>query len=165
MGKPQVNSQGEMNLVADWLATLTPSWKTKIHVNVGAQLLQYAGMQLTAAQQRAFGVWNSWADARVVTPSEVWVVEGKIVATGAAYGQVLDYVGEYPASADYEQFAPLPIVPVVLTMAARAKTAALFARLGVRTVIYSPSFSLVEALTRLFPAAQILSQEVGLTSD
>jgi hypothetical protein len=165
MGRPQTNAQGEMNLVADWLSTLSPSWQSKTHVNVGAQVLQYAGMRLNAAQQRAFGVWNSWADARVATPTEVWIVEGKIVATGAAYGQVLDYVGEYESSADYQQFAPRPIVPTVLTMAARKKTADLFARLGVRTVIYAPSFGLVEALTRLFPAAQILQQETGLTTD
>jgi hypothetical protein len=156
MGKPQNNRQGEMQLVAEWLATLPATWKSKTHVNVGAQLLQYAGVRLTPAQQRAFGVWNDWADARVFTGSQVWIVEGKLVATGCAYGQVLDYINQYPASLDYEQFNPAPIVPVVLTMASRARTAALFQAQGVNTIVFQPTFPLAQALAKLFPAAQIL---------
>jgi hypothetical protein len=159
MGKKQENAQGEMQLVAEWISTLSRDWKTKTHVNVGAQLLQYAGQRLSAAQSRAFGVWNSWADARVATPAEVWIVEGKIVATGAAYGQVIDYVDEYPQSEDYQAFAPRPIIPVVLCMARRDRTASRFATLGVRTIVFQPSFAIAEALARLFPAAQILQQD------
>lgn len=157
MGRPQNNAQGETQLVAEWLATLPAGWPNKTHVNVGAQLLQYAGRALTPEQTRAFGVWNDWADARVFTGTEVWIVEGKLVATGGAYGQVLDYIDEYPTSADAAQFAGAPIVPIVLTMASRARTAARFASLGVRTIVFAPSFPLSQALAKLFPAAQILS--------
>lgn len=155
MGNKQINAQGEMQLVAEWLATLSPEWKTKTRVQVGQQPLSYAGMPLTPKQQAAFGVWNDWADARVATPTEVWIVEGKLVATGGAYGQVLDYVNQYPYSQDYIQFWPRPIIPVVLTMAARSRTSSLFAKLGVRTVIFAPSFPLSLALQKLFPAAEI----------
>ena len=104
-------------------------------------------------------MWNSWADARVVTPTEVWIVEGKLVATGAAYGQVIDYVDEYPSSEDYIQWAPRTIVPVVLCMARRDRTASKFAVMGVRTIVFQPSYTLASALERLFPAAQILQSD------
>jgi hypothetical protein len=165
MPRKQINAQGEMQLVAEWLATMPLGWPNKTRVNVGAQPLQYAGMQLTPKQQAAFGVWNDWADARVATPREVWIVEGKLVATGSAYGQVLDYVDEYPESADYKQFAPRPIVPIVLTMAARARTSARFATLGVRTIVFQPSFPLSQALAKLFPAAQILQTRKSPATD
>jgi len=152
----QANAQGEMQLIAEWLMTLPQSYQSKTHVNVGAQELFYAGMALTPAQSRAFGVWNDWSDARVFTGSQVWVVEGKLVATGGAYGQVLDYVNQYPSSADYQQFAPAPIVPIVVTMASRPRTAALFAGLGVQTIVFAPSFPLAQALAKLFPAAQVV---------
>ena len=158
MSNKQSNQQGETQLVAEWLATLPATWKTKTNVNVGAQLLQYAGAALTPAQTRAFGVWNDWADARVFTGSEVWVVEGKLVATGAAYGQLMDYLDEYAASADYEQFKPAPVSGIVLCMASRPRTAALFNAKGVRTIIFAPTFPLSRALAKLFPAAQILQQ-------
>ena len=145
-----------MQLIAEWLQTLPASYSTKTHVNVGEQTLVYAGMRLTPAQTKAFGVWNDWADARVFTGQEVWIVEGKLVATGCAYGQVLDYVNQYPQSADYQQFKPATIVPVVLTMAERSRTATLFAAQGVRTMVFQPSFPLSQALLKLFPAAQVL---------
>lgn len=153
----QNNAQGEMQLVAEWLQTLPATYQSKTHVKVGAQALQYAGQPLTPAQSRAFGVWSSWADARVYTGSAVWIVEGKLVATGSAYGQLLDYLGEYPSSADYEAFAPAPIQGIVLTMAARQKTASQFLAMGIQTIIFQPTFSLSAALAKLFPAAQVLT--------
>jgi hypothetical protein len=159
--RKQSNAQGEMQLVAEWLSTLPPTWKSKTHVNVGKQELFYAGMALTPAQSRAFGVWNDWADARVFTGTEVWIVEGKLVATGSAYGQVWDYVDQYPASADYQQFAGAAIVPVVVTMASRQATAARYAARGIRTIVFAPTFPLAEALAKLFPAAQILGGTGG----
>jgi len=152
----QNNAQGEMQLIAEWLMTLPPTYQSKTHVNVGAQELFYAGMALSPAQSKAFGVWNDWSDARVFTGTQVWIVEGKLVATGGAYGQVLDYVNQYPSSLDYQQFAPAPIVPMVVTMASRPRTAALFAGMGVQTIVFAPSFPLAQALAKLFPAAQVL---------
>ena len=154
--RKQNNAQGEMQLVAEWLMTLPRNWQSKTHVNVGKQELFYAGMALTPAQSRAFSMWNHWTDARVFTGPEVWIVEGKLVANGAAYGQVLDYVNEYPTSEDYQQFAPATIVPVVLTMASLPRTAELFRAQGVRTIVFAPSFPLAQALAKLFPAAQVL---------
>jgi len=156
MANKQNNAQGEMQLVAEWLATLPASYKSKTHVNVGAQLLFYAGARLTAAQTAAFGVWNDWADARVYTGSEVWLIEGKLVATGGAYGQLMDYLNQYSESFDYTQFKPAPVKGIVLTMASRARTAALFDEHGIKTIVFQPSFPLSEALAKLFPAAQIL---------
>jgi hypothetical protein len=149
----QSNAQGEIQLVAEWLSTLPAAWPKKTHVRIGADQLYYQGTRLTPAQVRAFSVWNDWADARVVTPSEVWLVEGKLVATGCAYGQVLDYANQYPQSADYQQFAPRAIVPIVVCQASRARAAALFASYGVRTVVFAPTFTLAHSLQKLFPAA------------
>ena len=152
----QSNSQGEMQLIAEWLMTLPPSYQSKTHVRVGEQELFYAGMPLTPAQSRAFSVWSDWADARVFTGTQVWIVEGKLVATDSAYGQLLDYANQYPSSADYQQFAPAPIVPMVVTMASRPRTAALFAGMGIQTIVFAPSFPLAQALAKLFPAAQVV---------
>lgn len=158
MPRKQVNAQREMQLIAEWLATLPATWKSKTHVNVGAQVLEYQGVPLTPRQSAAFGVWNSWADARIFTGSEVWIVEGKLVATGCAYGELLDYLNQYPTSADYQAFKPAPIVGVVLTMAARGRTSDLFGAMGIRTITFAPSFSLASGLSRLFPAAEVLTQ-------
>jgi hypothetical protein len=153
----QVNNQREAALIAEWLMSLPAGWQSETHVSVGAQELVYRGVPLTAAQQRRFAAWESWADARVVTGTEIWIVEGKLVATGAAYGQVLDYVNDYPLTLDYQQWPGRAIVPVVVCQASRPRTAAYFATLGVRTIVFQPSFDLAQSLQKLFSGAQILS--------
>jgi len=161
VGKKQSNAQGEMQLVAEWLATLPRSWPNKTHVKVGSDPLFYGGVRLSPAQSRAMGVWSDWADARVVTPTEVWLVEGKLVATGGAYGQLMDYLDQYPSGDDYKLWAPRPVVGIVLCQAERVRTSALFAAMGIRTIQFTPTFALSASLQKLFPAAQIMAEGIG----
>ena len=161
MGKKQSNLQGEMQLVAEWLATLPKSWPNKTHVKVGSDPLFYGGVRLTPAQSRALSVWSSYADARVVTPTEVWLIEGKLVATGAAYGQILDYLDQYPSGDDYRLWAPRPVVGIVLAQATRVRLSNLYAKMGIRTVQFDPTFALSASLAKLFPAAQIMAEGIG----
>ena len=135
------NAQREIQLLGEWLATLPSYWKTKTHVNVGVSTLDYNGKALTPARQRAFGVWNDWADARVATGAEIWIIEAKIVGTGGAYGQVLDYCNEYPTSADYASMTAAPVIPIVLAAFDKPRTRLYYAQFGVRTVVFTPSWA------------------------
>jgi hypothetical protein len=144
------NAQRETQLLAEWWATLPRGWKNKTHVNVGASQLFYQGQPLSAARQRAFGVWNDWADMRIFTGVEVWLVEAKIVNTGSAYGQLMDYRDEYPASDDYQQFAGAPIVPIVVCAYERRRTAGLFERMGIRTIVFTPSWAADTLVNKVF---------------
>lgn len=135
------NAQLETQLLAEWWATLPPSWPNKTHVNVGAAALDYNGQPLSPARQRAFGVWNDWADMRIATGAEVWLIEGKIIGTGGGYGQLLDYLDEYPTSLDYRQFVGQPIVGILVCAFKRDRTAQLFARMGIRTIVFTPSWA------------------------
>lgn len=152
----QGNNQREMSLVAEWLSTLPSSFIKTTHVKVGTQSLVYRGKPLTPAQARRFAAWNDWADARVVTPTEVWIVEGKLVATGGAYGQVLNYVDEYPQSADAQLWPGRKIVPLVVCQAEMRRTARLFQSYGVRTIVYQPTWDMAQALSKLFVGVSIL---------
>lgn len=135
------NAQLETQLLAEWLTVSNWGARAKTHVPVGAATLTSNGIVLTPARQRAFGVWNDWADCRIYTGSEVWLVEAKIVNIGGVYGQLLDYMDEYPTSLDYQQFAPAPIVGMVLCAFIRERTAAVFHRMGIRTIVYTPSWA------------------------
>jgi hypothetical protein len=149
----QSNAQREVQLLAEWLTTL-PSWfKSKTHVNVGAAALQYNGARLTPAQQRMFGVWNDWADARVFTGTELWIVEAKIVGTGSAYGQVLDYCAEYPDSLDAREFQFATVVPLVVCAFDKPRTSQYFSRFGVRTVVFTPGWARESLAGKIFGSA------------
>lgn len=135
------NRQGEAQLLAEWLTTAAAGVPSKTHVFVGDQTLIYQGVPMNPARFKAFEVWSDWADARINYPSEVWLVEAKIVGTAGAYGQILDYTRQYPLSADYQMFAPKPVVGVVVCAYERPRTASYFATLGVRTIVFTPAWA------------------------
>lgn len=147
------NLQLETQLLMEWWMTLPRTWPNKTNVNVGAATLSYQGQVLTPAMQRAFGVWNDRADMRIFTGSEVWLVEAKIVNVGSAYGQVLDYLDEYPLSEDYKPYFGTPIVAVVVCAFERKRTSNLFARMGVRTNLFTPTWAGSTLSTKIFNLA------------
>jgi len=144
------NAQLETQLLAEWLTASGWGSKSKTHVNVGQATLEYLGQRLTPARQRAFGVWNDWADARIFTGAEVWLVEAKIVNVGAVYGQVLDYMDEYQSSADYGEFRPAPVRGLVLCAFKRDRTASLFYKYGITTITYTPLWASDTLATKVF---------------
>ena len=137
----QSNAQREVQLLAEWITTLPPWFKTKTHVRVGEQRLYYADPTIPASRARALEVWSDWTDCRIFTGAEVWIVEAKLVGVASAYGQVMDYIDEYPLSTDYANFTPTPIIPMVLCAAEKPRTRILFQRYGVRTVVFTPSWA------------------------
>ena len=145
----QSNAQREVQLLAEWLTQLPPYFKSKTHVRVGKETLVWDGTPLPPNLSASLLVWSDWADARVWTGGEVWIVEASLVGTAGKYGQVLDYCDQYKASEDYKRFYPAPIVPMVLAAALKQRTAAIFAQYGVRTVIFAPSWSLRSIQTKI----------------
>lgn len=145
----QSNAQRETQLLAEWLTQLPAMFVAKTHVRVGEHRLYYGDEGPVANITAALQVWSDWADARVYTGSEIWLVEAALVGTGAKYGQVLDYCDEYPSSLDYKQFAPVPVIPVVLTAAEKLRTRNYFARFGVRTIVFTPSWALKSIATKI----------------
>jgi len=144
------NAQLETQLLAEWLQATGWGLRSKTHVSVGAATLDYLGQRLSPARQKAFGVWNDWCDARIFTGSEVWLVEAKIVNTGGAYGQVIDYLDEYPNSLDYATFRPAPITGIVLCAFERMRTSQVFRRQGIRTIVYTPTWAGETLSTKIF---------------
>lgn len=149
----QSNAQRETQLLAEWLATVMVGSQSKTHVRVGAQTLQYNGAPLSPAMMNAFSVWSDWADARVFTGNEVWLVEAKIVGTADGYGQLLDYVDQYPSSADYQQFPGRPVVGILLCAYGKPRTARLFAQYGIRTMVWTPTWASKSLSTKIFGSA------------
>jgi hypothetical protein len=160
--RTNANQQRETQLLMEWLLSLGPGMHWKTHVNVGAEILSYNGRPLTPAMARAFGTWQSWADARVFTGTEVLLVEAKLVALGTAYGEILDYLSQYPSSADYKQFSPAPIRGVVLCAFARDRTRALFSNYGIQTVIFTPGWAAVSLATKVFSGVDTAGSPIRL---
>jgi hypothetical protein len=125
-------------MLREWLDSLPPSWPKKTHVWVGAELQTWNGVPLSLSQRRQALPFNDWADARVVAGGEIWIVEAKLENKPTAYGEVMWYAHQYPLSSEYQQFAPMPVIPVVLAAAEKPSVTGFFAQYGVRTITFAP---------------------------
>ena len=132
------NKQLETQLLAEWRETLPAGWQSLTHVHVSQIALLPQFKNYAPNMLRAVANWNDWADMRIFTGGEVWLVEATIVNNGKKYGQLLEYLSDYPQSTDYQQFKPAPIVGVVLTAFERKASTQLFAQQGIRTVVFTP---------------------------
>lgn len=146
---PRDQNQLESQLLAEWRSTLPDYFKIKTQVRVGAAPLVYQGSVLTPTQRRAFEVWNDWADARIFTGSEIWIVEASIVGKAAKYGQALEYASEWPAALDSQGFIGWPVVPIVLCAFEKPATATFFSRFGVRTILFTPAWAGVSLASKV----------------
>jgi hypothetical protein len=145
----QSNAQREMQLLAQWLTTLPAGWKSKTHVRVGTDPLRSTRDLITPTLARAFLPWSDWADARVFTGTQVWIVEAKLVASAGAYGQLLDYLDQYPQSEDAQNFRSIPVVGVVLAAAVRDRASRLFAQYGLQTILFAPEWTKESILQKI----------------
>lgn len=134
----QSNSQGEQQLLAEWLTKLPAGFLSKTHVRVGQTTIVLNGKALTPARQRAQLVWSDWMDARVFTGQEVWLIEASIENRANKYGQILWYRSLYPACDDAKHFLGWPIIPLVLSAIERPGMKTFWAGYGIRTVLYQP---------------------------
>lgn len=140
----------ETQLLAEWLTSLPASFKTKTHVNVGAQALLSNLDAVQMARLRAFSAWNDWADARIFDGGGVTLVEAKIVGTANGYGQILSYLDQYPASLDYLAFRGFPVTGAVLCAFSLPRNVSLFSRYGIRTIVFTPSWAPNSLVQKIF---------------
>lgn len=135
------NRQLEAQLLAEWRETLPAAWQSKTHVHVGAIELLPQFKNFAPGTLRAIANWNDWADMRIFTGSELWLIEATIVNTGKKYGQLIEYRDQYPTSSDANKFPQVPIVPVLLTAFERPRSTRFWTPFGIRTVVFTPAWA------------------------
>jgi hypothetical protein len=68
---------------------------------------------------------------------------------------LINYLDEYPASLDYAQFLPAPVAGIVLCAFRLPRVAHLFARINIRTIVFSPSWAADSLVTKVFGSQAI----------
>lgn len=89
--------QAETRLVAEWLATRHGNDYTEQRVRLGSMPLDLGNGPLDPAEARmVHSVYARWADAIVIRPDVVRIVEGKIIAHPVAISQLELYARLLP---------------------------------------------------------------------
>jgi len=132
--------QASTELLSEWLALYHRDARVFHNLRLGPAPAVPRGFVPSPEIERMLKRRNRYADAVVVTPAELLVVEAKMDPSSAAIGQVLDYADLVTSSPELAPYASLQIVPVVLWPADDPIAHRRAAALGVRVEIYTPSW-------------------------
>lgn len=100
----------ELRLVGEYLSERYPDAHTYQRVRVGSLHPELHPELLTEAERRLVGVFRRWADAIVVTGSELIVVEASIYPDLGDISKVKAYARLVPHTEELQQFRDLPVV-------------------------------------------------------
>jgi hypothetical protein len=137
-------------LLQEWVSAKYAGAQVFYELRLGPTSKSLVGVQVSPALEAMLRVANWYADAVVVTPAEVLVIEAKVDPNPGAVGQVLFYRTLIYSTPALQAFTTMPVTPVVL-FAEDDSGVTPFARgLGVRVEIYTPAWIAQYLDTRQF---------------
>jgi hypothetical protein len=132
--------QSSTRLLSEWLALYHTGDLVWYQLRLGPTAQTTPGVQLDPALERMMRRRNLYADAVVVTPTAIEVVEAKVVATPSALSQVRTYAGLVGATPELKPYGHRPIIPIVVFATDDPIVRQEAAALGVRVVVYTPTW-------------------------
>jgi len=140
----------EMRLVVEYLAKNYGKYETRTRVRVGTVPRSLDHPDLTDAERRALGVWRRWADAVVVMPTKLILIEAKIRPGPEAIAQLKLYKHLLPKTPELQAHKRKPIELVLLFALPDAAVEQLARREGIRVVYFKPRW-VDDYLEELYP--------------
>lgn len=129
----------EIRLVAEYCAATFPDAHVYQNQRLGPPVINDAGQfQSQAEMNMVGGNLRRWADAIIVSPTELVVLEGKIIAHPGSISQVMLYMQLVPTTPELQPFLDRQIVGRLLVAVEDPVVTSLADRLGIRTVVYRP---------------------------
>jgi len=117
----------EMRLVSEFLAERYPKYPTLTRVRLGSIHPDLKPELLSESERRFIGVWRRWADAVVIMPHKLILIEAAIRSSPAKISQLELYAHLLPLTPEFAEHKDKPIEkmlvsaiedPVVTVMAA-----------------------------------------------
>ena len=140
----------EMLMVSEYLVKYYAKWPYKMRVRLGSIPQELVREGMSWPELRAAGVWRRYADAVVIKPKQLIIIEAAIKPNAGDISQLQLYKELLPHTPELEPYGNRPIAlelvyamedPIVLKMARKAK---------IRVVLYRPDW-LDEYLAILHP--------------
>jgi hypothetical protein len=130
--------QASTMLLSEWLALFRPNTTHLWNLRLGPTVQSVPGVTLTPAIEGMLRRFNLYADCVSVSPTEIEVIESKVVAEPGAISQVETYAQLALTTPALTGFTGRAVVPVLLfaTNSDIVRQKAVAA--GIRYQIYSP---------------------------
>lgn len=128
----------EQRLVSEFVAKFYPKNESRTHVHLGALPPRFKGMYTTDEQARMLGVFRRWADAVVLMPDRIILIEGKILPQPGVISQLKLYEELIPLTAEFLEHRNKPIEKVLVCAIDDRLITTLARREGIRVIIFRP---------------------------
>ena len=140
----------EMRLVVEYLARNYPKYETRTRVRLGGVPKALDHPDLSEGERRALGVWRRWADAIVIMPTKLVLIEAKIRPGPEAIAQLELYKHLLPKTPELQPHKAKPIELVLLFALEDPVVEQLARAKGIRVVYFKPKW-VDEYLSVLYP--------------
>lgn len=130
----------EKRLLEEWIAAKYPQAQTMLNLRLGPTQKHLVNVEVTPQLEAMLRVSNWYADAVILLPNELLVIEAKVDPLPEAVGQTLFYSRLIYRTPGLESVNPALIVPVVLFGEDDSEVSTFARQLGCRVEIYTPAW-------------------------
>jgi hypothetical protein len=131
-----------MRMVSEYIAKNYSHGKAMTRVRLGALHPTLLMEGLDAAETAMMGIWRRWADAIVILPSKLILIEGAILADPGDISKLIIYKSLIPHTPELSDYLKLDI-EMQLVYSIEDPLIVITARqVGIRTVMFQPDWIL-----------------------
>jgi hypothetical protein len=130
----------EKRLLEEWIAAKYPQAQVMLNLRLGPTAKHLVNVEVTPQLEAMLRVSNWYADAVILLPHELLVVEAKVDPLPEAIGQALFYSRLIYRTPALSEVDPALIVPVVLFGEDDAEVTTFARQLGCRVELYTPAW-------------------------
>jgi len=129
-----------MQMVVEWLTKTYPgdAWMTR--VRLGSPKPSTPRPDMTPEERAMIGVWRRWADALVILPEELLLVEAAIRPNPGKISQLELYAMLLPHTPEFSQYRSRRVTMVLLYAIEDPAVILLARRKGIRCIQYKPTW-------------------------
>lgn len=140
----------EHRYVSEYLATVYPDQPSRIHLALGSPQPRRAGRFMTETETDQEEPARRWADAVIVLPDRIILIEGKVKPKPGVVFQLKGYQRLIAHTPDLAEHRHKPIEMVLLCAIEEPEVTELALKHGIQVVVFSPK-SLDPYLEKLHP--------------
>lgn len=139
-----------MRMLSEWLVKTYPKDYYVTRVRLGRVPAVLITADMPEEEARMLGVWRRWADALVIKPDRLILIEAAIRPDPGDISKLQLYASLLPCTTEYEEHKDKPIELLLLYSLEDPVIVALAREQGIRTVYYKPAW-LSDYLAILYP--------------
>ena len=131
---------GELRMVAEYVRSAYPDASLWMRLRLGTLIPDHPRPDMTPEEEKMSGVFRRWADAVVVTGSELIVIEGSMRSETGKPSQLAIYGLLVPHTPDLKEHLHLRLVLEMVVAIEDPVVSAYARKQGIRTTVYEPDW-------------------------